>query len=320
MPLDHYVSQVHLKNFYSPALGERMYGIRKSDLHTFQCSAKDVCRIVEGSTNIFLKEKRAIEKFLNSIEPKYNEAVQGLREDKIDQECVHTIAGFVAYVASCSPAAMRIQSEPLQKIVKTTAKVLDAQGKFSRAPAELGSKTLTELLEEGVVEIDVDPKYPQALGISTIIERTSTFGNFSWDVMINDKLSSPFFTSDFPIAIEKTRDPRILNRVIPLAPDIAIRIRPNIKVDKAKIDLSFSHFSCQRMRLEYSGVKKINQLIVQCAEKLVFYRDEYPWIQKFVSRNRKYRIEPKTCEFPTPDGVFLLSSQHITRVSEHRAK
>ena len=297
-----------------------MYGIRKSDLHTFQCSAKDVCRIVEGSTNIFLKEKRAIEKFLNSIEPKYNKAVQGLREDKIDQECVHTIAGFVAYVASCSPAAMRIQSEPLQKIVKTTAKVLDAQGKFSRAPAELGSKTVTELLEEGVVEIDVDPKFPQALGISTIIERTSRFGNFSWDVMINDKLSSPFFTSDFPIAIEKTRDPRILNRVIPLAPDIAIRIRPNIEIDKAKIDLSFSQFSCQRMRLDYSGVKKINQLIVQCGEKLVFYRDEYPWIQKFVSRNRKYRIEPKTCEFPTLDGVFLLSSQHITRVSEHREK
>ena len=320
MPLDHYVSQVHLKNFYSPALGERMYGIRKSDLHTFQCSAKDVCRIDEGSTNIYIKENRAIEKFLNSIEPKYNKAVQGLREDKIDQECVHTIAGFVAYVASCSPAAMRIQSEPLQKIGKTTAKVLDAQGKFSRAPAELGSKTVTELLEEGVVEIDVDPKYPQALGISTIIERTSRFGNFSWDVMINDQLSSPFFTSDFPIAIEKTRDPRILNRVIPLAPDIAIRIRPNIKVDKAKIDLSFSQFSCQRMRLEYSGVKKINQLIVQCAEKLVFYRDEYPWIQKFVSRNRKYRIEPKTCEFPTLDGVFLLSSQHITRVSEHREK
>ncbi len=293
-----------------------MYGIRKSDLHTFQCSAKDVCRIVEGSTNIFLKEKRAIERFLNSIEPKYNKAVQGLREDKIDQECVHTIAGFVAYVASCSPAAMRI----LQKIVKTTAKVLDARGELPRAPAELGSKTVTELLEEGVVEIDVDPKYPQALGISTIIERTSRFGNFSWDVMINDQLSSPFFTSDFPIAIEKTRDPRILNRVIPLAPDIAIRIRPNIEIDKAKIDLSFSQFSCQRMRLEYSGVKKINQLIVQCAEKLVFYRDEYPWIQKFVSRNRKYRIEPKTYEFPTLDGDFLLFSQHITRVSEHRAK
>ena len=31
MALDHYVSQVHLKNFYSPALSGMMYAIRKSD-------------------------------------------------------------------------------------------------------------------------------------------------------------------------------------------------------------------------------------------------------------------------------------------------
>ena len=37
MPLDHYVSQVHLKKFYSPALGDRMYAMRKSDNHAFIC-------------------------------------------------------------------------------------------------------------------------------------------------------------------------------------------------------------------------------------------------------------------------------------------
>ena len=35
MPLDHYIPQVHLKKFYSPVLGERMYAIRKSDLKCF---------------------------------------------------------------------------------------------------------------------------------------------------------------------------------------------------------------------------------------------------------------------------------------------
>ena len=50
MALDHYVSQVHLKQFFSPALGSRLYATKKSDLKSFQCHSKDVCRIEEGST------------------------------------------------------------------------------------------------------------------------------------------------------------------------------------------------------------------------------------------------------------------------------
>ena len=108
MPLDHFVSQVHLRNFYSPALGDRMYGMRKSDGLTFQCRSRDVCRMEDGSTNPYLKEPRAIEEFLKTIEPNYNKALLSLREGRIERDTVYTIAGFAAYVAVCSPAAMRI--------------------------------------------------------------------------------------------------------------------------------------------------------------------------------------------------------------------
>ena len=56
MPLDHYVSQVHLKNFYSPVLDGLMYGIRKSDLKCFRTKSQDVCRIEDGSTNAYLRK------------------------------------------------------------------------------------------------------------------------------------------------------------------------------------------------------------------------------------------------------------------------
>lgn len=319
MPLDHYVPQVHLKNFYSPSLGERMYGIRKNDMHTFQCRSNDVCRTKDGSTNEYIQDERAIEEFLKTIEPKYNRAVQRLRDDKVDSECIYTISGFVAYVATCSPAAMRIRSEPLQKSLDATLRIWDGEGKIPRAPAELGSKTATELLDEGKIGNVVDPKYPQALGISNIIGLASMFGNFSWDVLINEEPSSPFFTSDFPVAIEETRDPRILNRIVPLAPDTAIRIRPDRNIDRAKADLSFSEFSYRLMKPGLSKIRKINQLIVQCAETFVFYRDELPWIQKFVSKHQQFRIEPRTHEFRTAGRVSLESTQCITRVSEHRA-
>ncbi len=64
MPLDHYVSQVHLKKFYSPMLRGRMYAIRKSDLKCFTPSSKAVCGIHDGSTNAYLREDRAMALYL----------------------------------------------------------------------------------------------------------------------------------------------------------------------------------------------------------------------------------------------------------------
>jgi hypothetical protein len=75
MALDHYVSQVHLKRFYSLALNGQMYAIRKSDLKRFTPNARSVCRIEEGNTNEYLIEPRAIEEFLKTVEGRYTDAV-----------------------------------------------------------------------------------------------------------------------------------------------------------------------------------------------------------------------------------------------------
>ena len=107
MALDHYVSQVHLKNFYSPALDGLMYAIRKSDLKRFPTKSQDVCRIEEGSTNAYLKKDRAIEEFLKEVEPRYNASLTKLRENKMEQEAIASLAGFSAYIVACSPTAMR---------------------------------------------------------------------------------------------------------------------------------------------------------------------------------------------------------------------
>jgi hypothetical protein len=177
MPLDHYVSQVHLKNFYSPILDGLMYAIRKSDQERFCVRSQDVCRIEDGSTNAYLKEDRAIEEFLKDVEPHYNASLMKLRENKIDRECIYCIAGFAAYIITCSPTAMRIHSEPLKRVVESTATMLDATGEMPKAPKELGEKSMTELLADGTVKVSVDPKYPQAMGIASIIHYVSVFGN-----------------------------------------------------------------------------------------------------------------------------------------------
>jgi hypothetical protein len=316
MPLDHFVSQVHLKKFYSPNLDGLMYAIRKSDLKLFTPDAKSVCRIEDGSTNSYLREDRIVEEFLKRIEPRYNAALEKLLADKIDTDCIFVIAGFVAYVYSCSPAGMRLNSEPLKALNEETARILESKGLLPPRPPVLGGKSLTDLLRSGDTQISIDPKYPQAIGIASILLLTITFGNFEWDVLLNPFDKSPFFTSDFPIAIERTPDARILNKIVPLAPHLAIRIRPNLAYDRKHADYNFSEFRRVIRKLSRSEVMKINRLIVRCAETTVFFRDNYEWVSSFVNKNANYRIEMKIVKIPHEKGNLLLSTQEIRKVTE----
>jgi len=302
MPLDHYVSQGHLRRFYSPVLGNRMYAIRKADLKAFTPDSQAVCRIMDGSTNAFLREDRVVEDFLKTIEPKYNFAVDKLIKGEIDKECIYTIAGFVAFVIVCSPAGMRINSELPKVAVENSAALLQAHGRLPPLPAELVGVSL---------KAEIDPKYSQAVGIASIMQTTATFGNFQWEILHNDSHDSPFFTSDFPAAIERTDDPRILNRIVPLAPSLALRIRPDPTLDTRRADFSFANFGYRSCNLGHEELVMLNRLIVQCAEETVFYRDDHQWVRPFISKNRHYRIEAHTSRAPTPTGTILISTQRI---------
>lgn len=311
MPLDHYVSQVHIKNFNSPDLDERVYAMRKSDLKKFSPRAQDVCRIEDNSSNSYLKEDRAIEDFLKVIEPRYNSAVAKLRDNKIDEETVFVIAGFVAYVLTCSPAGMRIQSAPLKNAVEAHAMMLDALGEIGKAPESLGGKSMTELLKEGEVAVKIDAKYPQAMGIASIGHFVSVFGNSPWDIIINNDRCNTFFTSDFPIAIEVVDPARPINRIVPLAPDLAVRIIPDASLRGAKNDFTFSKTRSRRREPHHQEVFAINRLLVQCAEDLVMYRNDLPWVDGMVTKFRSFRIETVTAKIEHGNGYFLPATLRI---------
>ena len=142
---------------------------------------------------------------MKDIEPRYNSAVDALRGGHIDLDVAYVIAGFAAYVASCSPTAMRLHAEPLKHAVQATARILDAQGKFGPPPDVFDGRSLTELVESETIKVTIDKKYPQAIGISNILSLTSTFGKGLWEIVNNEHSSgNPFFTSDFPTACRAT--------------------------------------------------------------------------------------------------------------------
>lgn len=311
MPLDHFVSQVHLRRFYSPSLVNRLYAISKKDMKQFSPSSKDVCRIEDGSTNAYLKEDRAVEEFLKTIEPNYNTAVEKLFDNKIDRECIYTIAGFVSYIHACSPAGMRIHSRLLQAKSEMEYFMADSQGLFPAPPPELGGMNLTEILKKGIVKIDIDPKFPQAIGITSILKNAAMFGNFKWELLHNGFADSAYFTSDFPIAIEKSVDMDVMNKIVPLSPTLAIRIRPDRQINREQADFTFANFNYQCKRLKREQVAQINRLIVRCAEEVVFFRDNHPWVVELVRRNRKYRMELRTDTTPIGNGMAMFYSETI---------
>ncbi len=150
-------------------------------------------------------------------------------------------------------------------------------------------------MENGDINVTIDEKYPQALGINGIMERVNIWGNSAWDIIVNehDKGSS-FFTSDFANGIELSDDPRIINRLMPLAPDLAVRISPGSCCPGFEHGLRLFAVACLRL-----------------PEELVFFRDNHEWVERFLNKNRSYRVEPITTEIKTPTGYALVSTIRV---------
>jgi hypothetical protein len=294
-----------------------MYAIRKADLKQFTPDAASVCRIEDGSTNSYLKNDRAIEDFLKEIEPNYNSAVAKLRSGEIDHECIYAIAGFVANLIVCTPGGMRIGVNPIKKVTEEMGRRMDAAGLLPKAPDSIGGESLTEMLNTGEAILNVDPRFPQAFSIAAIRQHAVTFGNFGWEILINPFKNSPFFTSDYPVAIEKPEGIQVINRIVPLAPDLVVKICPDRAIEPAIADPEFSNFKYVRRVLDHHEVEELNRLIVRSAETTVFFKEQYKWVRKFVKDNAAYRIEPVSYQIPFgKGGTILVSTQEIREFPE----
>jgi hypothetical protein len=180
------------------------------------------------------------------------------------------------------------------------------------ARSDLLERPLTELLREGTVRFKIDEKYPQAMGISSIGNYVSIFGNSHWEILsIDTKHGTPFFSSDFPVALEFINVNAPINRIVPLTPDLAVRIIPDMRLSGAPLDFSFAGLRTRQRQLTRQEAIEINKLIVRSAEELVFFRDDLPWVAAFVEKNSKFRIEPLDYQIPNEGGSLQISTMRI---------
>lgn len=310
MALDHYVPQVHLRKFYNSEKAGLIVFDKQNNKSAIR-TAKQVCRIGEGNTNEYLTEPRAIEEFLKPVENGYNDAVAALENGEITGDVVYAISGFAAYITTCSPAAIRMQTAIMAGIVTNTTKLADAKGIFPDPPGILPGDSVTELLENEAIKLEIDGKYPQAIGIMDIQDRVAAFGNFHWDILINNHADAPFFTSDYPVAIDRNPATDALDRTFPLTPSLAIRINPDRNIKRIGFDLRFRQFTQSRRNLSRHEVVDINRKLVQGAERLVFSNHEREWVPNFIAKNRNYRIEISQIAHLNDRGMMMVTNQAI---------
>ncbi|MBS2010556.1 MAG: DUF4238 domain-containing protein [Cyanobacteria bacterium SZAS TMP-1] len=307
MALDHYVPQVHLRHWVSGNNGPLLNVIRKSDFFKFTPLPRNICAVPQGSTNRLLAEPRKIEETLAGIEPKYNKAVASLSRAEFDNETVWTIAGFAACIMVASPTALRLHNPTHTAILRDMAVMLDRRGLL---PGSSGMR-FSRHVASGATDFRVDGRFSQSILAENMNRTIGLLTHGDWEVLHNRFPDCPFFTSDYPIALEVSEDDRRLNnKVIPLTPNMALRIKPNIEVNHQ--DPPFTNLTVRRRALSRGEVKRINTLIVRSAEEVVVYLKEHNWVPDFVDRNRRYWIDGVVTKTRvSPRRVLYITRQQI---------
>ena len=302
---DHYVSQTHLRGWQDD--DELLNAVRKSDLGTFRPKTDRVCGSIDGNTNDYLNDPRAVEDIIRPIECGYARAVETVQLSPDDAESILVLAGWIAYVRTCSPAAMRIAASGLDPIVEEAAKHVDATGVIPPAPSKLGDMSASELLSRGDVKLLVDPKFAQAMGVDDFDERVRAYSNCRWQFLHSDHCDSPFFTSDYPIVSEPAGARHLFNTVVPLSPTLSVRMIPWMDPREVRQAATLSNFKYAVRGLSRKEVRGINAMIVRAAENIVIYRDAREWVLPFVRKHAAFRTVSRTDRLPTPDGTYIVS-------------
>jgi hypothetical protein len=308
MPLDHYVSQVHLRKFYAPDLNNLLYAVRKRDGFRFTPNSRSICRQDEGNTNRFLNEPRAIEDFLRTVEPNYDQALAALARHEPTRDDIYAISGYIAYVLSCTPAALRLETLPLRRMIEQVGIAMDRAGHLPPMPETLG-ESFADALQQGTLNVDVDRMYPHAIGVTQIHSRMKAFANSNW-LILSNPTDRPFLTSDFPLAYGPEGVHPFEYRTFPLSPSLAVQITTTQRSTVVDDEFAFPNFRFGNRELTRREAMEINKMVVRCAEGEVYSSTMSEALHSFITRNSNFRIE-STYEIV---GPYQVGS---TRVQEH---
>lgn len=283
MARDHYIPVTYLRSFCIAPTMEQLRCVNKSDLSEFFPGAHNVCCVQDGSTNPYLTEPRFLETILKLVEPDWPDVLKKLDAKIVDDRMLQNVAALLVLIRLCSPTGSRLTTASSTELYKMGIRAADREGAFSPLPTQLETfgANLTDLIEKGFVEVDVDSKHAQTYGLTQLQELIDGFVQSDWEFLTCGKTNERFLTCDFPLIISKKSENAPPNQIFPLTPEVAVRVHLT-KFERTIPQRIFkSNRNIFSTELSASQVRTINRYLVMGADRMIFCSTTANWFLSF---------------------------------------
>jgi hypothetical protein len=298
MAKDHYVARTYLRHFSLEGKDGFVNVIRKENLDRLETiPIGTICYEQNGSDNHYFPEKpRVVEDYLKLYEPRWSDCIQKISDGTYTNETKSLMAGYLAYLRTCTPTAVRLGCENYADFVQHVYDKLEAK-EYSN-PNSKYRDVIETIRKHGGTKIEVDNKYPMAIGITNLIRIQSVISRSPWIVFKNET-SVPFVTSDNPVCLQY-HESGFADFYCPLTPWLAIVIHPIRETEEAGPD----HVGA----FKPEGIAKMNQLVVQSAEDLVICND-FEDAEKLIKEFQDWQVELRKIKIPSGNGHVIIHQQ-----------
>ena len=316
-----------MKHFADPNNNNNLHIYSKNPRRYFITKTKNVCSEENWGTNPYFKNKRAIELYLNSIEPYWNACVDNIINLQNDKMAKVILSGYIAVLAACTPASVRIGADWHSKVIEHILMMLIRQKQEN--PGSLPDlpplpENLEKFIDKGnLLKAKIDPKYSHAVGISLLNSTHWNIYKSDWLILINDT-DNLFLTSDFPVTYYyPDQNSQLPYRFVPISPRIGMLITPNLKEEdhnapRTELE-SWPETEVQFSEIKPKYPKIFNTLTVKSAERFVISSQKKEWISQLVEKYKDWRMEDDTVKIPTSQsGTYFMSRRRPRAVIEEK--
>lgn len=307
MPQDHYVAQTYLGAFIDPKTNHlHAYGKRGSGY--FTPSPDSVCKTMNwDQTPKFLSPPDALGLWLKIFEPHWASVVAKLAASHdLAPDEKYAIAGYWAYLSTCTPAWRRVAADLQQHELDTIYVerfIAHAQTHLDEFPK---AADYLPLLKDGKFRVEIDKDFPKALVATQLLKHQWCLYHEAWDVIWNDT-DELFLTSDNPSCLDyEYGGPIRAARYLPLAPRLALwtLIHPK-NLPETRTDIPPAKPSAGR-RATTKFVRDMNRLVIQSAEDIVLASEPKPYIPRCVQKYKSWKVRAEVRRIPVADGHYEL--------------
>ncbi len=308
---DHYVAQTYLRHFAGP--GGMLRAYRKSDLATFPCWPRDVCKEPDGDTiPDFLSEPGFLGEFRADFEPRWTRAVEALAQGMVGIGEKQTLAGYWANLLVCTPTWRRLGVDFHDRFTTDYLEAHDALStRIGKADPILQDGV--RMLRDGRLTLNTEPNYVRAQNAVQVTRHMWRLYNATWHVLLNGT-DTAYVTSDNPASFLDQGDwvggslPFV--RYLPVAPGICLRCDLTEGYADRDEKPDFERPPRGGLRggnVTPATVRRVNVCTAKCAENLVFTGSENDGVRRMVAKYVGFRVEGEFLKVPTRDGYYLGS-------------